>query len=200
MIKKYILSSISIMLFIYTQILILIGLSFIDLLSIPYIVITCLITIISTIIVLKLYFSKKAKYYNIGVIITIIFNIISLSNLHNLNKEYKYIENMLNNEYKYVTYNLYVQKKNTSYNEIDKLSGKKIGLLTNKDNINYHLNQKTNIECIKYKTIEDLEEAINNGEIQSFILSESENNLLEQYTSLKNKTRIIYTNKIIDTI
>lgn len=200
MLKKYILSSISIMLFIYIQILTLIGLSFIELLSVPYIVITCLITIISTIIILNLYFSKKAKYYNIGVIITIIFNIISLNSVYNLNKEYKYIENILNNEYKYVTYNLYVQKKNTSYNEIDKLSGKKIGLLTNKENINYHLNQKTNIECIKYKTIEELEEAINNGEIQSFILSESEKNLLEKYTNLKNKTRIIYTNKIIDTI
>lgn len=200
MLKKYILSSINIMLFIYVQILTLIGLSFIELLTIPYIVITCLITIISTIIILKLYFSKNTKLYNIGVIVTIIFNIISFSNLYNLNKEYKYIENILNNEYKYVTYNLYVQKKNTTYNKIDKLSGKKIGVLTNKENINYHLNQKTNIECIKYKTIKELESAINSGEIQSFVLSESEKNLLEKYTSLKNKTRIIYTNKIIDTI
>ena len=92
------------------------------------------------------------------------------------------------------------QKKNTIYNELEKLSGKKIGLLTNKNNINYHLNQKTNIECIKYKTVEELANAIDNGEIQSFILSENEYQLLEKYTNLTSKTRIIYTNKIIDTI
>lgn len=200
MTKKYILSSISILLFIYIQILFLIGLSFINLLSLPYIILVSIITILLTIIVLKLYFSKKAKLYNIGVMLTIILNIISLYNVYNLNKEYKYIENIINKEYKYVTYNIYVQKKNTSYNEIEKLSGKKIGLLTNKSNINYHLNQKTNIECIKYKTIEDLAIAINSGEIQSFILSENEYRLLEQYTDLSGKTRIIYTNKIIDTI
>ena len=61
MLKKYILSSINIMLFIYVQILTLIGLSFIELLTIPYIIITCLITVISTIIILKLYFSKNTK-------------------------------------------------------------------------------------------------------------------------------------------
>lgn len=200
MTKKYILSSISIMLFIYIQILTLIGISFVELISLPSIIITSILIIISTLIILKLYFSKNAKLYNIGVIITLILNIMSFTNLYNLNKEYKYIENFMNNNYKYVTYNLYVQKKNTTYSEIDKLSGKKIGLLTNENNINYHLNQKTNIKCIKYKTIEELEKAIEKGEIQSFILSENEQNLLEKYTTLKSKTRIIYTNKIIDTI
>ena len=72
--------------------------------------------------------------------------------------------------------------------------------LTNKNNITKHLNQKTNIECIKYQTIEQLAAAINNGEIQSFILNENEYQLLEKYTDLTSKTRIIYTNKIIDTI
>ena len=200
MIKKYILSSISIMLFIYLQILFLLGLSIIDLLSIPKIIIVSISTIVLTFIILKLYFSKKSKIYNTGVIITKILNIVSIYNIYNLNNEYKYIENIINKEYKYVTYNLYVQKKNTTYNELEKLSGKKTGLLTNKNNITYHLNQKTNIECIKYKTIEDLANAINNGEIQSFILNESEYELLKKYTDLSSKTRIIYTNKIIDTI
>ena len=200
MTKKYILSSVSIMLFIYLQILLILGLSFINLLSIPYIILVSLTIIVLTILILKLYFSKKVKIYNTGVIITILLNIISINNIYNLNNEYKYIENIFHNEYKYVTYNLYVQKKNTTYNELNKLSGKKTGLLTNKNNITYHLNQKTNIECIKYKTIEDLAEAINNGEIQSFILNENEYQLLEKYTDLTGKTRIIYTNKIIDTI
>lgn len=200
MTKKYILSSVSIMLFIYLQILLILGLSFINLLSIPYIILVSLTIIVLTILILNLYFSKKVKIYNTGVIITILLNIISINNIYNLNNEYKYIENIFHNEYKYVTYNLYVQKKNTTYNELNKLSGKKTGLLTNKNNITYHLNQKTNIECIKYKTIEDLAEAINNGEIQSFILNENEYQLLEKYTDLTGKTRIIYTNKIIDTI
>lgn len=200
MTKKYILSSISIMSFIYLQILLLLGLSLINLLSFPFIILISLTTIIMTILILKLYFSKKVKIYNLGVILTLILNIISIYNIYNLNNEYKYIENIINKEYKYVTYNVYVQKKNTVYNELEKLSGKKIGLLTNKNNINYHLNQKTNIECIKYKTVEELANAIDNGEIQSFILSENEYQLLEKYTNLTNKTRIIYTNKIIDTI
>lgn len=200
MINKYILSSINIMIFIYLQLLILIGITFVGLISLDKVIIIAILTILCTIIMLKLYFSKKTLYYNIGVIITIIFNIISFSNSSNLNKEYKYIENILNNEYKYITYNIYVQKKNTTYNELEKLSGKKIGLLTNQENIKYHLNQKTNIECIKYKTIEELEKGIESGEIQSFILSESEKQLLNKYTNLENKTRIIYTNKIIDTI
>lgn len=200
MINKYILSSLNIMIFIYLQILLLIGISFIDLLSLDKIIIIALLTITSTIIMLKMYFSKKTIYYNIGVIVTILFNIISFNAVHKLNSEYKYIENMLNNEYKYITYNIYVQKKNTSYNELDKLSGKKIGLLTNQENIKYHLDQKINIEYIKYKTVEELEKGIESGEIQSFILSDNEKQLLKKYTNLENKTRIIYSNKIIDTI
>ncbi len=200
MVKKYILSSISILVFIYSQILLLTGLSLINLISLPYIILMGIITIILTTIILKLYFSKKVKLYNVGVIVTILLNIISIYSIYTLNNEYKYIENTINKEYKYVTYNIYVQKKNTSYNEIEKLSGKKIGLLTNKNNIKYHLNQKTKIECIKYRTIEELENAITTGEIQSFILSENELQLLEQYTNLTNTTRVIYTNKIIDTI
>lgn len=200
MIKKYILLSISIILFIYLQILFLLGLSLVNLLSIPYMILISIVTIILTIVILSLYFSKKIKLYNLGVILTIILNIVSIHNINNLNKEYKYIENIINKEYKYVTYNLYVQKKNTTYNELEKLSGKKTGLLTNKNNIAKHLNQKTNIECIKYQNIEQLAEAINNGEIQSFILNENEYQLLEKYTDLTGKTRIIYTNKIIDTI
>lgn len=200
MINKYILSSLNIMIFIYLQILLLIGISFIDLLSLDKIIIIALLTITSTIIMLKMYFSKKTIYYNIGVIVTILFNIISFNTVHKLNSEYKYIENMLNNEYKYITYNIYVQKKNTSYNELDKLSGKKIGLLTNQENIKYHLDQKINIEYIKYKTVEELEKGIESGEIQSFILSDNEKQLLKKYTNLENKTRIIYSNKIIDTI
>lgn len=200
MTNKYILLSISIILFIYLQILFMTGLSFINLTSTLNLIILSILTILLTTITLKLYFSKNLKIYNIGVILTIILNIISIYNVYNLDKEYKYIENIINKEYKYVTYNIYVQKKNTKYNELEKLNGKKVGLLTNKKNISYHLNKKANIECIKYKTIEELEAAIINGEIQSFILSDIEYNLLEKYTNLKNKTRIIYTNKIIDNI
>lgn len=200
MVNKYILSSISIILSIYLEIILLIGISFINLEPFHKIVLTAIATTILTIIVLALYFSKISKLYNLGVLLTFIINITCIYNIYKLNNEYKYIENIFNNEYKYVTYNIYVQKKNTSYNELEKLSGKKIGLLTNKNNIKYHLNQKANIECIKYRTIEELAESLKSGEIQSIILNENEYNLLEKYTDLTGKTRIIYTNKIIDTI
>lgn len=200
MVKKYILSSISIMLLIYLQLLLIFGISYIELLPKTKIILLSITSIILVIISLKLYFGKTAKIYNIGVILTILLNIVTINYISNLNKEYNYLENIITNDYKYVNYNIYVQKKNTTYSDISKLSGKKIGVLTNKENISIHLNNKTNIECIKYKNIEEINTAISKGEIQSFIISDQEKELLKQCPELNNKTRIIYQNKIKDTI
>ena len=200
MVKKYILSSISIMLLIYLQLLLIFGISYIELLPKTKIILLSITSIILVIISLKLYFGKTAKIYNIGVILTILLNIVTINYISNLNKEYNYLENIITNDYKYVNYNIYVQKKNTTYSDISKQSGKKIGVLTNKENISIHLNNKTNIECIKYKNIEEINTAISKGEIQSFIISDQEKELLKQCPELNNKTRIIYQNKIKDTI
>ena len=174
MVKKYILSSISIMTLIYLQLILIFGISYIELLPKNKIILISVTSIVLVLISLKLYFGKTAKIYNIGVILTILLNIITINYIHNLNTEYNYIENIITNDYKYVNYNIYVQKKNTIYSDINKLSGKKIGVLTNKENISIHLNNKTNIECIKYKSIEEINTAISKGEIQSFIISDQE--------------------------
>ena len=200
MVKKYILSSISIMTLIYLQLILIFGISYIELLPKNKIILISITSIVLVLISLKLYFGKTAKIYNIGVILTILLNIITINYIHNLNTEYNYIENKITNDYKYVNYNIYVQKKNTIYSDINKLSGKKIGVLTNKENISIHLNNKTDIECIKYKSIEEINTAISKGEIQSFIISDQEKELLKQCPELNNKTRIIYQNKIKDTI
>ena len=197
---KYILSSISILLSVYLEIILLIGISFVGLLTLRSIIFLSLFIVILTIVILKMYFSKKARIYNFGVFITFFINIVTLYNVYTLNNEYRYLDNIINNKFKYVTYNVYVQKKNTSYNELEKLDGKKIGLLTNKDNISFHLNKKASIECVKFKNVEELALSLENGEVQSVILNENEYYLLEKYTNLSDKTRIIYTNKIIDTI
>ena len=135
MVKKYILSSISIMLLIYLQLLLIFGISYIELLPKTKIILLSITSIILVIISLKLYFGKTAKIYNIGVILTILLNIVTINYISNLNKEYNYLENIITNDYKYVNYNIYVQKKNTTYSDISKLSGKKIGVLTNKEKI-----------------------------------------------------------------
>ena len=197
---KYILSSVSILLSIYLEIILLIGISFVGLLTLRSIIFLSSFIVILTIVILQMYFSKIARIYNFGVFITFFINIVTLYNVYTLNNEYRYLDNIINNKFKYVTYNVYVQKKNTSYNELEKLDGKKIGLLTNKDNISFHLNKKASIECVKFKNVEELAFSLENGEVQSVILNENEYYLLEKYTNLSDKTRIIYTNKIIDTI
>lgn len=139
--------------------------------------------------------------YNLGIITTIIINVLLIYNINLYNEEYDIFNNILENNYRYINYSVYVQKKNTIYSNIQKLSGKKIGMLkSNVKNINTHLKSKINIECISYNSISEIEYAISNGQIQSFIISENEFKNIEKNTNLEDKIRPIYTNKIKETI
>ncbi len=196
MTKKYILASLNIIIFIIFLILLSIGLWQIKIFSNIKTILIIIGLIITLAISIYLYFNKKIKLYNIGIFITFLLNIILLYNIIDLNYKYNYLSNTINQKYQYLEYNIYVQKKNVIYSNIKKLNNKKIGTLNNNKNISQYLNKIINIECIEYNTIEELTYAIENGEIQSFIINEEEYNNIPEDNSIKDKVRIIYTSKI----
>ena len=196
MTKKYILASLNIIIFIIFLILLSIGLWQIKIFSNIKTILIIIGLIITLAISIYLYFNKKIKLYNIGIFITFLLNIILLYNIIDLNYKYNYLSNTTNQKYQYLEYNIYVQKKNVIYSNIKKLNNKKIGTLDNNKNISQYLNKIINIECIEYNTIEELTYAIENGEIQSFIINEEEYNNIPEDNSIKDKVRIIYTTKI----
>ncbi len=196
MTKKYILASLNIIIFIIFLILLSIGLWQIKIFSNIKTILIIIGLIITLAISIYLYFNKKIKLYNIGIFITFLLNIILLYNIIDLNYKYSYLSNTTNQKYQYLEYNIYVQKKNVIYSNIKKLNNKKIGTLDNNKNISQYLNKIINIECIEYNTIEELTYAIENGEIQSFIINEEEYNNIPEDNSIKDKVRIIFTTKI----
>lgn len=196
MTKKYILASLNIIIFIIFLILLSIGLWQIKIFSNIKTILIIIGLIITLAISIYLYFNKKIKLYNIGIFITFLLNIILLYNIIDLNYKYNYLSNTINQKYQYLEYNIYVQKKNVIYSDIKKLNNKKIGTLNNNKNISQYLNKIINIECIEYNTIEELTYAIENGEIQSFIINEEEYNNIPEDDSIKDKVRNIYTTKI----
>lgn len=196
MTKKYILASLNIIIFIIFLILLSIGLWQIKIFSNIKTILIIIGLIITLAISIYLYFNKKIKLYNIGIFITFLLNIILLYNIIDLNYKYNYLSNTTNQKYQYLEYNIYVQKKNVIYSNIKKLNNKKIGTLNNNKNISQYLNKIINIECIEYNTIEKLTYAIENGEIQSFIINEEEYNNIPEDNSIKDKVRIIFTTKI----
>lgn len=196
MTKKYILASLNIIIFIIFLILLSIGLWQIKIFSNIKTILIIIGLIITLAISIYLYFNKKIKLYNIGIFITFLLNIILLYNIIDLNYKYNYLSNTINQKYQYLEYNIYVQKKNVIYSDIKKLNNKKIGTLNNNKNISQYLNKIINIECIEYNTIEELTYAIENGEIQSFIINEEEYNNIPEDNSIKDKVRNIYTTKI----
>lgn len=196
MTKKYILASHNIIIFIIFLILLSIGLWQIKIFSNIKTILIIIGLIITLAISIYLYFNKKIKLYNIGIFITFLLNIILLYNIIDLNYKYSYLSNTINQKYQYLEYNIYVQKKNVIYSNIKKLNNKKIGTLDNNKNISQYLNKIINIECIEYNTIEELTYAIENGEIQSFIINEEEYNNIPKDNSIKDKVRIIFTTKI----
>lgn len=201
MTKKYILAALNISIIVLTTILYIIGILQIQLYK-P-VKTTLLIVGLIGIILFSIYsyFHKNIKIYNIGIFITFLINMVLIYNIVDLNKKYSFLTNIVNPQYQYIKYDIYVQKKNVVYSDIKKLDGKKIGALEeNQQNISEYLNTITNIECKSYETIEDLSYAIENGEIQSLILTEEQyNNIDEQETDIKNKIRTIYTIKIKET-
>ena len=194
MTKKYILGALNICIFMALIVLTIIGTTSIGLISKTNNMLLISALAIAAIILLSLYFSKNHKKYNVGVFITLILNIVLVFNLVEMNKEYSFIENIVHKNYNYVTYNLYVKKSNTTYNNIYKLENKKIGLLNiNQDNIESQINKKINVEYKIYENVESLQEGIQSGEIQAFIIDSSydKNDL-----KISNKIRIIYSSKI----
>lgn len=201
MIKKYILASLNIYLLIITSLIYILGLITINIYPTSTNYIVTILLAIATTVTLVCYLNKKKSIYNLGIILTFIFNTITIYNIIELNTNYEYLNNIVTNKYEYKTYDVYVQKKNTKYNEIEKLSNKKIGMLKdNSTNICLLLNKKIEIECKYYDNLEELQNAIQNGEIQSFILSDNQKSKLQKSNlDIKNQTRIIYSTKIKDT-
>lgn len=200
MTKKYILGSLNIYLYIILNIIYIIGIFLIDIFQpTEKILIISLFLVISSLSYIC-YINKKNIIYNSGILLTIIFNIITLYNINELNHNYDYLNNIITKEYSYKTYNVYVQKKNTKYSNIESLNTKKIGTLnSNSSNICLYITNTINIECISYNTLEDIEKAIQEGEIQSFIIEERIYNNLEDNRDIKKETRSIYQTKIKDT-
>ena len=196
MIKKYILQSINICLLIVLTLFLIIGLINVKMLNRTQniIIITSLIALL--VLSCKMYFSKKIKYYNAGAFLTLILNIILLFEIVTINNRYEYLQNLSSREYTYKTYEVYVQKSNTTYNNLNKLEGKRIGLLRDNDkNVINYLDNLVNINYFEYDDIESIYEGIRTGEIQAFIInSDSKDELIENKYS--NKIRVIYTNKI----
>lgn len=200
MIKKYILASINIYALIFNSIIYLIGLMTIKIYpTYQNCIILCLLSL-STVISLLCYLNNNNKIYNIGIIATIILNVIVLYNINDLNNKYDYIDNITTNKYTYKDCNIYVQKKNPKYNSLKTLNNKNIGMLNyNSENMCAYLNKTITINCHKYETLQEIENALQTGEIQSFILSEKEKEALSNsQLEIKNQTRIIEKIKIKD--
>lgn len=194
MTKKYILGALNICILIALIIFTIIGILSIGLFTKLNNILLISALSVLVIILLSLYFSKKYKKYNVGVFITLLLNIILSFNIISMNKEYGFIENLVHKNYNYVTYNLYVKKSNTTYNTIYKLENKKIGLLNdNEDNIQSQINKKIKVEYKIYYSIDELQEGIQNGEIQAFVI---DSNIKKEDLKINNKLRIIYSNKI----
>lgn len=199
MVKKYILASINIYTLIITSLIYIIGLITINLYptNINFLI-TLLLSILTTITIIC-YLNKNNKIYNIGIIMTILFNVITIYNINDLNTKYEYINNIATNEYLYNTYDVYVLKKNTTYNKIEKLDNKNIGMLkNNSNNICTLLNEEIKINCHSYNSLDEISEAIKSGEIQSFILSQNDIKALNK-NEIKKEVRIIHSTKIKDT-
>lgn len=201
MTKKYILASISINLTIILSLLLIIGVIKVELLSKIKVIFTLLFLTLLVIFSIISYLSQNKNIYNIGIFVNLIINIILIYNVVNLNIKYDYILNFFNNEYKYVTYNVYVQKRTPIYNKIDKLENQKIGMLSqNQDNIKNYLDKVISIEYISYQNTEEIANAIDNGEIQCFILKDEDFQKIDNdKTNIKNRVRKIYVSKIKDT-
>lgn len=195
---KYILGSLSITLSLILNIILILILSYLKITKTIYIATLIILTIIVTTILIKLYLNKKQIKYNIGIFLSIFLCIISIYTLYEIEEKYDYLKVITNKNLTYENYNIYVLKKNTIYNNLAKLENKKIGLLEeNNQNIKEYLEDKVNIEYIIYSNFQEISIAIQNGEIQSFILNEKEyNKLSKEDKEIFTKTRIIYNSKI----
>ena len=196
MVKKYTLAAILINFFIISFILLFIGLVTIRNLNTLTIISIFILFIVILLFIIKSYLSTNNFVYNIGIFVTLLTSIIMIYNIVYLNNKYSYIENIYNNKYTYETYNIYVRKSNTVYNNVSKLKGKKIGMLSNnQESIKEYLKDLENINYYEYDNINNLIKAIEGGEIQSLIISKED---YQKYSNdyLKYKLKAIYTGQI----
>ncbi|MGN1371492.1 MAG: hypothetical protein ACI4XM_04390 [Candidatus Coprovivens sp.] len=202
MIKKYTLESLNIYILILSSIIYIIGLFTIDLF--PKTTKALIIVGILTMIIISLYcyLNKKNTIYNIGIFLTLLLNVVIIYNIINLNNRYDYITNVITKKYEYKEYDIYVLKKNPKYNELEKLNNKTIGILNeNNENFCNQINNDIEIKCLYYSSLDEIEESIKTGIIQSFALSKEEQLILNQSSlDIKKQSRIIKTIKIKDSI
>lgn len=197
MIKKYILGAFSICINPILLSILIAGIIKIDLLNNIKLIISSISLLSLIFLTFYTYLNKNIKVYNIGIFISFLLNIILIYNVVELNTKYSYIDNIFNKDYHYITYNVYVQRKTTTYSNIYKLNGKTIGLLNNNLAIESNLKNNLDLNFKYYNNINEIEEAILKGDIQSFILTDEE---YEQNKEIENniikKVRIIYSDKI----
>ena len=200
--KKYLLASLSISIAFVLSLLFIIGVVTIDFINSFKSLLLILAIIFLNGVILYAYFSKDIKIYNKGVFVGLLINILLFYSVLELNETYDYLRNLICSDSTYVTYHVYVQKRTTRYSNLDKLSGKKIGMLESNDvNVKNYLERMVSIECYSYENVYDLVDALLNGEVQSFILNEEEYNAIdENSTNIKEKIRVISTDKIKETI
>lgn len=145
-----------------------------------------IITIIECISI-KLSLSKKIFLYNISQYLLLFITICNIYNIINLNNKYSYIKDINNKNYQYKVYNVYVQKKNPKYNNLSKLSNKKIGTISPKDILQ---TEKKNIKIINYENIESLENSLYGGKVQAIAIPEEQ---AKKNPKILTNCRIIYS-------
>lgn len=95
-------------------------------------------------------------------------------------------------------YDVYVLE-NSSYNKLEDLKGKKVGLYQslNSEKAGSELKNKIDFEIIEYTDVEKMFESLNNDEINAIIISSSVKNLLDtELNDINIKIKSIYNFKI----
>lgn len=95
-------------------------------------------------------------------------------------------------------YDVYVLD-NSSYNKLEDLKGKKVGLYqsSNSEKAGSELKNKIDFEIIEYTDVEKMFESLNNDEINAIIISSSVKNLLDtELSDINVKIKSIYNFKI----
>lgn len=192
--KKYILSSLGICLLMLLGIFSIFLYEELDLYT-NFLFIICIVLFAVICFCILSFFSRKIYIFNMGIFVMFLCNVILIYNIWDIENKYSYISNIVTKKYSYETYEVYVQKKNAGYSNISKLSNRRIGLL--KDNEEYvisYMRKVVDINFIVYDSIEEMEEAISQGEIQCFILPNGylDNSDLE----ITSRVKPIYQSKI----
>lgn len=200
MVRKYILAAMNICLFFLLMVLLFVGVIKVEIFDNGQMLFLILGFLVCFFGLLLAYFNKNKSIYNIGVFVSILLNVVLAFHIVELNNKFDYINDIFKNEYKYGSYYVYVQRKTTTYSDITKLEGRKVGIVNEESfKIRDSLKNVVHLECRAYNNMNEIENAILNGEIQSFILSEEKaSEVNENDNRIMKKVRIIYTDKYKD--